>query len=132
MYKNILCAIDTSSENKEVLEKARIIAEQNDASLSIIHTIEYSILPKDYQKIMKEEAIPKINKLADKYNITKKNQFIKFGKPYENICNLADKKSIDLIILGSHGRHGIKAILGSTANGVLHYAKCDTLLIKIE
>ncbi len=38
----------------------------------------------------------------------------------------------DLIVLGTHGRHGLGLILGSTANGVLHGASCDVLAVRID
>ncbi len=44
---------------------------------------------------------------------------------------LAEKLSADLIIVGSHGRHGLALLLGSTANGVLHGAKCDVLAMRV-
>ncbi|MGB1202845.1 MAG: universal stress protein [Alloalcanivorax venustensis] len=37
----------------------------------------------------------------------------------------------DLIVLGSHGKHGIRLLLGSTANAVLHRATCDVLAVRI-
>jgi universal stress protein A len=37
-----------------------------------------------------------------------------------------------LIVVGSHGRHGVRLLLGSTANGILHHAKCDVLAVRIK
>ena len=37
----------------------------------------------------------------------------------------------DLIVVGSHGRHGLALLLGSTANGVLHGATCDVLAVRV-
>ncbi|MCP4009678.1 MAG: universal stress protein, partial [Proteobacteria bacterium] len=34
--------------------------------------------------------------------------------------------------LGSHGRHGLGLLLGSTANGVLHLAQCDVLAVRVR
>lgn len=69
--------------------------------------------------------------MAGLFDIPKKNQVIKVGKPYEHICTEADKRKVDLIVLGTHSKKGINALLGSTANGVVNYAKCDVSLIKI-
>ncbi|MEO1899758.1 MAG: universal stress protein, partial [Methylococcales bacterium] len=38
----------------------------------------------------------------------------------------------DLIVVGSHGRHGLALLLGSTANGVLHHAVCDVLAVRLS
>jgi universal stress protein A len=34
-------------------------------------------------------------------------------------------------VVGSHGRHGLALLLGSTANDVLHGAPCDVLAVKL-
>lgn len=130
MYKSILCAVDTSSTSNVVLEKAKSLAEKYDARLSIVHIIEYGFLSKDYQKILKEELTPKIEAMGEEYKIAKKMRYIKFGQPYSKICEIAEKNLMDLILLGSHGKYGVRDILGSTANGVLHHAKCDVLVVK--
>ena len=35
------------------------------------------------------------------------------------------------LVVGSHGRHGLALLLGSTANAVLHGAPCDVLAVRI-
>ncbi|TNF89176.1 MAG: universal stress protein, partial [Gammaproteobacteria bacterium] len=40
-------------------------------------------------------------------------------------------KGADVIVVGSHGRHGLALLLGSTANGVLHGATCDVLAVRV-
>ena len=57
---------------------------------------------------------------------------IVFGRPIETLLEEAEQGGYDLIVVGSHGRHGVKLLLGSTANGVLHRAKCDVLSIRIR
>ncbi len=46
------------------------------------------------------------------------------------IVRFAKERRIDLIVVVSHGRHGISALLGSTADGVLHTASCDVLAVR--
>ena len=53
------------------------------------------------------------------------------GAPKNVIIHQAEKLKADLIIVGSHGRHGIQLLLGSTANGVIHHAHCDVLAVRI-
>ncbi len=38
----------------------------------------------------------------------------------------------DLIIIGTHGQHGIALLLGSTANAVLHGVSCDVLAVRVK
>ena len=41
-------------------------------------------------------------------------------------------EACDLIVVGSHGRHGLALLLGSTANDVLHGAPCDVLAVHLK
>ena len=54
------------------------------------------------------------------------------GPTKSQIQEIAESIGIDLIICGSHGRHGLSLLLGSTANAVLHHATCDVLAIRIK
>ena len=54
------------------------------------------------------------------------------GTTVEKILQERDRLQADLIVLGSHGRHGLALLLGSTANGVLHHAKCDVLAVRLK
>ncbi|NDY71343.1 universal stress protein [Desulfobacter hydrogenophilus] len=131
MYKTILCAIEISDEGTNVLSKAYELSQLYNAKLFVTHVIPYTILPKDYQKELKENAIPSLESKASSLGIPKKDATVKVGKPYEQIYLFAEKKNADLIILGTHSKKGINALIGSTANGVANYAKCDVLLIRI-
>lgn len=131
MYNIILCAVENSDEAEKVLKKAYELSQLCNAKLYITHIIPFNLLPKDYQKELKENTQPAIESKALALGIPLKNVKIKFGKPYEQICLLAQKKNADLIMLGTHSKKGLQALIGSTANGVANYAKCDVSLIKI-
>ncbi|MEP4888555.1 MAG: universal stress protein [Aliiglaciecola sp.] len=131
MYKTILCAIEASTEGKQVLAKAAEMAELYGSKLIVMHVLPYQLLPKDYQKELKDKISPKIEELCADFNVPKKNRIIKVGKPYELICNEGIKRKADLIMLGTHSKKGIQALIGSTANGVANYADCDVSLVRI-
>lgn len=132
MYKNILCAIDISYENEIILDKTSEITIKYNAKMSILHVIENCFLSIDQQKKLKNDVMPEINKIADDYNVLKKNLHVIFGQAYISICDLSEKHKVDLVVLGSHGGSGVQAFLGSTATGVLNHAKCDVLLINLR
>ncbi|MDX9962291.1 universal stress protein [Desulfobacter postgatei] len=131
MYKTILCAIEISDEGDKVLSKAYELSQLYDAKLFITHIIPYTILPKDYQKELEENALPSLESKASSLGIPRKNITVKVGKPYEQIYLLAENKNADLIVVGTHSKKGINALIGSTANGVANYAKCDVILVRI-
>ncbi|MCG7496532.1 universal stress protein [Vibrio sp. Of7-15] len=131
MYKTIVCGIEISDEGRDILSKAYNFAQFHNSKLLVTHIIPYTLLPKDYQKELKEKALPEMESITSSLGIHQGDVTVKIGKPYEQICNLAEKKHADLIILGTHSRRGINALIGSTANSVSNYAKCDVYLIKV-
>ena len=54
------------------------------------------------------------------------------GSPAHEIRTRAADTGADLIVVGSHGRHGLRLLLGSTANGVLHGVPCDVLVVRVS
>jgi nucleotide-binding universal stress UspA family protein len=58
-------------------------------------------------------------------------EFIQVGKPASEIVRTAKEWQADLIVIGSHARHGIpRALLGSVAEAVLRHAPCPVLVIR--
>lgn len=131
MYKTILCAIEASQEGKIVLTKAAELAELYGSQLMVVSVLPYTLLPKDYQRKLEDEISPLIDEIIQPFGIPRKNRYIKVGKPYEVICKEAGRRKADLIVLGTHSKRGLHAVLGSTATGVSNNAKCDVTLFRI-
>jgi nucleotide-binding universal stress UspA family protein len=54
-----------------------------------------------------------------------------WGYPQTDICSYAEAHDVDLIVLGSHGRSGIKRVLlGSVSNAVVNTAKCPVTIVR--
>ena len=141
-YQHILLAIDFSTHSEEVSSQASDIAKRYQAKLSVCHIIEdIAITDLAYEPMisfdmeikqaMMEAGKRQLSELSEKLDIPTDNQWLEFGNPVHDIIRLAEEQQIDLIVIGSHGRHGIRRILGSTANGVLHHATCDVLAVRL-
>lgn len=53
------------------------------------------------------------------------------GKDWQEICDYAKQQEIDLIVMASHGRTGLKhVLLGSVAQRVVQHAPCAVLVVK--
>ena len=139
-YQHILLAVDLSEESLNVAERASALAQQSNAKLSLVHTIEPinfaygGDIPMDLtaiQEQLDEHAHSKVAEFAKRYNIAEANQHIVVGLPQNEIHRLAKELQVDLIVVGSHGRHGLSLLLGSTSNGVLHGAECDILAVRV-
>ena len=137
-YKNILIAVDLDEPNKKIVSKAIELAG-NEATLSLIHVIEpiqiYGPIPTiDYASIQnhtKEFAEKKLMELGNQYAIDAAHQHVLDGVAQKEIHAFAEQNGVDLIVVGSHGRHGVSLLLGSTANAVLHGAHCDVLAVRV-
>jgi len=56
---------------------------------------------------------------------------VPYGRPFEAILQVAQAKKVNLIVLGSHGRTGLRRLLlGSTAERVIGQAPCPVLVVK--
>jgi universal stress protein A len=139
-YKTLLMAVDLSDESAEVARKAKAMAAANGASLHIIHVIEPlsfaygGDIPMDFSGIQEEihqQAKQQLSRFAGECNVAEENQHIVLGRPEVEIHSKAEEIGADLIVLGSHGRHGLALLLGSTANGVLHGSACDVLAVRV-
>lgn len=142
-YKHILLAVDFFDHTAEVAQRAKALSELFQAKLSIVHVtdnypvsnlIDGQILPVDIELSDQLMALAK-KRLADlgaELGVAQDNQWLVIGSPKLEIVSLAKDNQVDLILLGSHGRHGLALLLGSTANGVLHHAECDVLAVRIK
>jgi universal stress protein A len=70
--------------------------------------------------------------LGQKLGVSEDRQHINVGAAREVVIHAAKDIHADLIVIGSHGRHGLHLLLGSTANGVLHEAECDVLAVRMK
>jgi universal stress protein A len=137
-YSNILVAVDIYAESKPVIEKALKIAKSA-KSISIIYVtvpmVNYQPFGMAYEGDFFNELClqskAKLKDLAEVFNIPHSQIFSPVGNPADEIHNVAIDIQADLIVIGTHGSSGIKLLLGSTANGVLHGVKCDVLAIKV-
>jgi len=140
-YQHVLLAVDISSDDAAVIDKALEVASHNDARLTLIHVVEYTgtlyagdiPLPEDLDldRRLADQAEEKLQALIKQRQLADVDYLVEIGVPKREIVRVAEDKGADLIVIGSHGRHGLQLLLGSTANGVLHQAKCDVLAVRV-
>ncbi len=140
-YKQILIAVDFSPESSKVLEQGIALGKQSGAELSLVHVVEHvasvytneSSFPEipDIEKRLTERATANLEKIKEDYHMPDATYQVRCGAAKHEIVDLAKEINTDLIVIGSHGRHGLQLLLGSTANGILHLATCDVLAVRI-
>ncbi len=142
VYQHILLAVDYSVHSGAIARRAKDLAEKYQAKLSVIHVLDNipmpdtgygTVIPLDedsgYDLLEAEKA--RFVQIGDQLDIAQANRWLIWGTPKQEIVRFAERESIDLIVVGSHGRHGLALLLGSTANSVLHYAGCDVMAIRL-
>lgn len=139
-YKRVLLAVDLTEECRRVALRAKNIAQDSNAELHIVHVIEPLSLayggdiPMDLSSVqdqIHEQAKSHLAEFAKSIDIPPNRQHLVFGRPESEIHRIADEDEMDLVVVGSHGRHGLALLLGSTANGVLHGATTDVLAVRV-
>lgn len=140
-YNHILVAVDLTEESGAVLEKAIEIGALYQTKLSLVHVLEplgYAYggdIPMDLTEVQKQldqHARERLKELGASASVNPENLHVTIGRPETEVHRIAEDTGVDLIVVGSHGRHGFGLLLGSTANGVLHGAKCDVLAVRIH
>ena len=141
-YQHLLLAVDFAPDSEQVVQRARDLARLHEARLSLVHVTEYVpvdmaselVLPQEVEldRELNDLAINRLAELGERIGIPAADQHVLQGNTRGEILHLAEELQVDLIVLGSHGRHGIQRLLGSTANAVLHGASCDVLAVRIH
>lgn len=139
-YTHILVGVDLTEESRLVAKRACALSRAFSTKLSCLHVIEPLSLayggdiPMDLSSIqdqIQETAKVHLAQFAETLGIAAEDQHLIFGRPETEMHTLAAQIGADLIVVGSHGRHGLALLLGSTANGVLHGAPCDVLAVRV-
>ena len=137
-YKHILIATDLLEGSEMVVKRALELAKEFASKLSIIHVVEplpgngYAfIAPAEIESQLIDEAKKQLLDMAKQYSIPNENVHVVLGPTKVEIIEIAEKNKVDLIVVGTHIRHGLGHLLGSTANAVIHAAKCDVLTVRV-
>ncbi len=141
-YRNVLAAVDLAGDMDDALRRAIERTVTDGATLSIVHVLEpayyyygmepaLGTLPPSFEESILQRATEQLAQVGERYGVPSERQYLERGHAPTQILRLAQDKKVDLIIVGSHGRHGWRLILGSTANAVLHGAQCDVLAARV-
>lgn len=91
-------------------------------------------MPMDLSSIQTElydQAQQRLSGLVQQKQLGEVDQLLLSGHIKTEVHRVATELSSDLIVVGSHGRHGLALLLGSTSNGILQGATCDVLAVRV-
>ncbi len=142
-FEQILVPYDASSYANHAFDEALKIAEKFGSKITVLTILGSNV--EHHTGISLQRAIEiqdehedAATKILKDLEGTAKGRGVEFSfkviyesSPYKGIITFANSNSTDLIVMGSHGRSGIKkALLGSVASGVVEHANCPVLIIK--
>ena len=144
-FKKILVPTDFSAHSQEAVRTAADVAQKYGASIALVHVYEpvaYT-LPEGYVLVTPQQLVDLNTEFDRRLAAAKKEaeaagartvttELLQGPPPYE-IVDFAERNAIDLIVMGTHGRTGIKhTLLGSIAERVLRKAPCPVLTVKAD
>lgn len=142
-YRNILVAVDFGAGHEQVVARASALAADEGARIGLVHVVEFLhidlaselVLPQDVEleAQLVAAARNRLERIAAGIRSAQPvSQWVEMGSTKQEILRVAEEQAADLIVIGSHGRHGLGRLLGATANAVLHGAPCDVLAVRIR
>ena len=136
MYTHILIATDLGNESEQICARAHQLATLTGAKVSLVHVIEaqfsYGYVyswPQEFTEQILEEVRELMANLGERYNIAGENQHIDEGVAKVKILDVAKSINADCIVVGTHTKHGLQGLLGSTASAVLRHSPVDVLTV---
>ena len=156
MFQKILVAIDNSAVTQTVFERVVTLGRAMDTQLMLLHVLSVdsegspgipmqphvSFFPpfddtawEAYRKrwaTFEKEGLERLRRYSEQAaGEGIKAEFTQTpGNPGQTICKLAQTWDADLIVMGSHGRKGLRELfLGSVSNYVMHHAPCSVLVV---
>ncbi len=138
--RTIAVAVDLGPESEHVLASAFELANSlDDARVHVLHAYAPVVVPSEYgggtipYESLHKAARESLRELAAPYAKlpTMGNCVVDLGDPTTVILELADALSVDLLVLGTHGRQGLaRLMVGSVAESVLRQAHMPVLIAK--
>lgn len=147
MYDKILVPTDGSDTAEAAFEHAVELAKRYDAEIHALYVVDTDAMsitlgPEQVDRIMAgqfegmgdikqeaEEALDRVKAIAEE-NDVKCTTDIRGGRPHKKIGDCIDDSDIDAVVMGSHGRGGIKRrIMGSVTERVLRSTTVPVLVV---
>lgn len=145
MYQRILVPIDGSAASLSGLQQALRLAKDQHATLRLMHVVDEFLLESPYAPIPHYEAfrnaaraggrrlLDKMTALAREHGVPAESELCETVgvRPADKIVEAAIEWQADLIVMGTHGRRGIRHVLmGSDAGRVLHSSPVPVLMVR--
>jgi nucleotide-binding universal stress UspA family protein len=141
--QRIVCATDLSPASEPAWEQARRLGQVFNADVLLLHVVAPVWLPtddstspalyQDWAKTSRQQAQERVDQLVYRAGDPegKVHSRVEEGSPGWRILEAARREAADLIVMGTHGRAGVRrVVLGSVAENVVRLAPCPVLTVR--
>ena len=136
-FQRVLVATDGSKQCRPAVEKAIDFSQSYGGEISVVSIVDvpaefYAEAPQIVEDMIHKAKVyvEEVKKQAEASGV-KAEAFVKEGEAYQAIVDLAKERDVNIIVMGSHGRTGLKRLLmGSVAEKVIGYAPCPVLVTR--
>jgi nucleotide-binding universal stress UspA family protein len=140
-FKQIICPVDFSEASVRAFAHAAAIARWYDAQLTVLHvvpTFETILVRGDFgdpvqvvTPMPREQVLEEMSRTLNLAAVSARATPVgETGDPQTTIIDQAISKNADLIVMGTHGRRGLKRLLlGSVTEAILREAPCPVLTV---
>lgn len=137
----IVVGTDFSEQAEKATEYALELAQQFKARLHLVYSWQMPVPVASEAVLYTGEVINQIEDDAEKAMEANLKRYrarwadvdgsVECGDPRDLVVKLAAEKKAGLIVVGTHGRHGLRrALLGSVAESVVRSAPCPVLVVR--
>ena len=144
MFKKILLPVDGSSTSNQAIEKSIAMAEAFKSQVTVVSVIDdyaftgvgvdFAYGQTEYFQAATAEAnatLTAAKQLFEARGIAVASTLVEGHAVFRGILDTAQSTGADLIIMGSHGRQGLKKlVLGSVAEQVLSHAHLPVMIVR--
>ena len=142
-FQKILAPFDFSEQSKHALQYAANLARRYEAPITLVHVCDadwFSVpesfllyTPSQLPQLMAgvEKQLEPVKHELLAAGVMQVKTVVVQGTPYAEIVRIAEADQFDLIVMGTHGRTGLRRLLmGSVAEAVIREAPCPVLVYR--
>jgi nucleotide-binding universal stress UspA family protein len=139
MYQTILVPTDGSTGTAHVVMQALDLAEQYGGTVHALNVVDSevsSLLTEgdgDDERLREEarNAVRTVERMAESHGVDVVSE-VRTGDPAETILGYADEIGADVVVVGTHGRSGVRRyLLGSVTERIVRHAPCPVLTVRL-
>jgi universal stress protein A len=154
-YQKIIVGVDFSPHSKHAAKRAIELSRQYGARLELVNVVDEAALydlyydpigmgftMTEFSQASMEGISNMIDSLIDKsknqmkaliteLGLDQKQGVVITGRPSSTLNSYTEAQDVDLIVMGTHGRRGLDAVLGSTTRFIQSHARCEVLAVPL-